>query len=678
MARPLAIDSLSLTGGGAALVTDAAGSIDPRAVAGLFVEDVRILSRWHLDTEAPFQLVGRSRTGPSSDRLLSTISSPGTIDPIATLERARTVDATGLTETIRIVAYSAPVQCVIRLTAARDDQAVFVVGDGRDEAESGSTIADGPVAGRFIVPGPEGGAAVTILADDWMLADGQLQATVDVGRGGTWETEVVVSADLVAATTHPAPTTTVVDASPGDLAVTVATGQADLRALTMAVDGRHVLAAGSPFFLALFGRDSLIAGIQALVGTPGRLTDTLAVLADYQATSVDGSTRAEPGRILHELRLGRAGVFGVAPRTPYYGAVDTAALFVMALGEALRWGASRDAIADVEPAARAALDWCDRFGDVDGDGFIESVPHASGLTNLGWKDSDDSIVDRDGTIIVGSVALAEVQAYWYRALRTMVEIEQHLGIGDGAAYRTAADALAARFTDAFVYPSAEGPYVGLALDPDKRLLDVRASNAGHVLWSGILDPDLGAAVAGQLVAPDLFSGWGLRTLSRDSPAYNPFGYHRGSVWPHDTGIALHGAARYGASSAVVTLAGGLTALGSALHGELPELISGLARGDVGLPIPYPAACRPQAWAAGASLAALRGLLGLEPDVPAGVVRIHPSLPPDHEITVRGLRLGDHEVSITVRGSEVVEADTDGLELITGPKAVLAGSEWGPA
>ena len=155
MARPLAIDSLSLTGGGVALVTDAAGSIEPRAVAGLFVEDVRILSRWHLDTGAPFQLVGRSRTGPSSDRLLSTISSPGTIDPIATLERARTVDATGLIETIRIVAYSARVQCVIRLAAARDDQAVFVVGDGGEAAQTVSTIAGGPAAGRFIVPGPE-------------------------------------------------------------------------------------------------------------------------------------------------------------------------------------------------------------------------------------------------------------------------------------------------------------------------------------------------------------------------------------------------------------------------------------------------------------------------------------------------------------------------------------------
>ena len=435
--------------------------------------------------------------------------------------------------------------------------------------------------------------------------------------------------------------------------------------------------AGSPFFLALFGRDSLVAGIQALLDTPQRLTDILTVLARRQATATDELTRAEPGRILHELRLGRAGVFGVAPGTAYYGAVDTAALFVVAIGEALRWGASSDTIARLLPAAYAALEWCRQYGDIDGDGFVESVPHPSGLTNLGWKDSGDSMVDSDGTTLIGKMALPEVQAYWYRAARTMADVEQHLGLGDGAAALAEAERLAGDFAASFLFDGVGGPFVGLALDTDKQLLAVRASNAGHVLWSGVLSPDVAVPVAHQLADPDLFSGWGVRTLSSAAAGYNPFGYHRGCVWPHDTGFALHGASRYGVGDVVRKLADGLVALGTEQGGQLPELVSGLGRSDLTLPVPYPAACRPQAWAAGASLTIVRGLLGLEPDIPNGVLRLNPALHPGHTITIRGMRCGEHEVSLTATGTELVEIHAPTLDVVTGPAAVLATTGWCP-
>ena len=679
MSRPLATDSLSMTGGGAALVTDPCGSIEPTAVAGLFVDDVRVLSEWRLETNATAQLVGRVRLGPSTDRLISTLGAPAAIDPVATFERTRTVSGDGLREELAISAYSEPLTCALRLHVARDERSIFAIGDVDNGVEVVETVVVTATAGRFLLPGPSGGRAATIEAPGWRLDHDALCIDAHVEAGETWEASLSV---VVERDGPPAPDTDdlallAVETSPPELSAVVAAGRADLRALTIPVDELHVFGAGSPFFLALFGRDSLVTGIQALLDTPDRLTDILTVLARRQATTIDDATRAEPGRILHELRLGRAGVFGVAPGTAYYGAVDTAALFVVALGEALRWGASRDTIARLLPAAYAALEWCRRYGDVDGDGFVESVPHPSGLTNLGWKDSGDSMVDADGTTLIGKMALPEVQAYWYRAARTIADIEQHLGLGDGAAALAEAERLADDVAASFLFDSAGGPFVGLALDDDKRLLAVRASNAGHVLWSGVLAPEVAVPVARQLADPDLFSGWGVRTLSSAAAGYNPFGYHRGGVWPHDTGFALHGAARYGVGDVVRRLADGLVALGTAQGGQLPELVSGLDRSDVPLPMPYPAACRPQAWAAGASLTVVRALLGLEPDVPNGVVRLHPMLHPGHTVTLRGLRCGAHEISLTATGSEVVDVDAPTLDVVTGPAAVLATTGWCP-
>jgi glycogen debranching enzyme len=678
MARPLATDSISLTGAGAGLVTDAAGSIEPTAVAGLFVDDVRVVSAWRLSVDGlTARLVGRERTGPSSDRLFFTLASPESIDPVAVMQRDRTVTGRGFHESLRITAYTHPLTSSLRLTVARDDMTVYEIGD--DWTRPGSRpILDAASVDRFVLPGPPEGPGASIEAPGWRLVDDALTIDASAEPGAVWEGTVAVAASSTERLDSASETasTVAIATNPGGLATVVEQGRTDLRALTIPMDGRDVLGAGAPFFLALYGRDSLISGVQALVDLPDRLTDILAVLARHQGTGSDATTRSQPGQILHELRVGRMGLFGVSPGTPYFGAIDTAALFVVALGEAMHWGARRDDIAALVPPARKALEWCRQHGDVDGDGFIESVPHPSGLTNLHWKDSSDSIVREDGSTFVGTVALPEVQAYWYRALRSMAEIERWIGTSDGAADLAGAERLARRFAESFLFESEGRPFVGLALDDAKRLLNVRASNAGHVLWAGVLPADVAVPVAEQLLRPDLFSGWGVRTLSSTAPGYNPFGYHRGSVWPHDTALALHGAARYGVTSAVQALGDGLVALGLALA-ELPELVSGIARDELSRPVPYAAACRPQAWAAGAPLMVLRALLGLEPDVPAGVVRLHPSLSPGTTVEMHNLQLGEHTLSVTAQGDEIIEVDAPGLDVVTGPDAVLASTTWCP-
>jgi glycogen debranching enzyme len=661
MARPIDPHDISLTGGGAALVTSPDGSIRPDAAHGLVVDDRRVLSSWRLDTiGAVTRRVGWQRTGPSSDRLLFSLTTEAAFDPIGLLEVAREVTAAGFEQTITITAYAAPCRLTLWLTAERDDQVVFHLGDADpdpDDPASTRTLLE-PVDGSGTLHQPGGGGAtLRIEAAGWHAAPHALAIEAAVETGASWTTQVTVAVATGRRSPGQPERSLTIRTAPHELGNAVRIARDDLQALTMPVGAGDVVAAGSPYFLALFARDSMIAGIQYLIESHSPLVDVLTELAAHQAEHFDDATGAQPGRILHELRVGRAGVFGLPAGAPYYGAVDTPALFVCSLGEAARWGAPEADIAKLMPAATAALDWCAAHGDADGDGFIESVPHATGLTNLSWKDSADSIIDRDGTVIVGNVATCELQGYWYRALRSFAALERWLGTGDGAAHDRAAGELAERFCERFVFEHADGPFVGLALDPGKRLLDVRTSNAGHVMWSGILPPAIASSVAAQLAGPALFSGWGIRTVADDERGYNPFGYHRGSVWPHDTALAMLGASQHRCDDATSTIGSGLLALATALDGELPELVSGLARSATTLPVPYSAACRPQAWAAGATLMIVRALVGLEPDVTSGTVRLHPCLPEGMSITIDGLRLGRHHLSCTVHGREVESVET---------------------
>jgi glycogen debranching enzyme len=412
-----------------------------------------------------------------------------------------------------------------------------------------------------------------------------------------------------------------------------------------------VVAAGAPWYMTLFGRDALLTAWSALLVDPELALGVLETLARLQGCREDPGTGEQPGRILHEVRTteSTSGRFADADR--YYGTVDAPALFVMLLGEAHRWGLDPARVRALVPAADACLDWMERTGDADGFLTYAHVPEDTRLRNQGWKDSDDGVLGADGTQPVPPIALCEVQAYRHAAHLARAELADAGGeVETAARHRDRARTLRGAFERRFWLPES-GAYA-LALDGERRPLDVLASNMGHALWAGIADDRKAHRVAEHLLSPALFSGWGVRTLARTAFAYNPISYHNGSVWPHDTALAVAGLARYGLMDSAVTLAESL--LDAAEHHDhrLPELFAGLDRADVAVPVSYPSSCSPQAWAAVAPLLVLRSLLRFDPDLPAGRLRIAPVVPDDWlPLRLQNLRLG--ELTLTV------EVDVDG-------------------
>jgi glycogen debranching enzyme len=425
---------------------------------------------------------------------------------------------------------------------------------------------------------------------------------------------------------------------------------ADLRLLINDGPGpdQRYVAAGVPWFSTLFGRDAIIASFQALAFRPQIAIETLQVLAAYQATEVDNWRDAEPGKILHELRNGEMALAGELPHTPYYGSVDSTPLWLILFGATYDWTGDRAFVDQLWPHAIAALDWIDRYGDRDGDGFVEYERRSErGLLNQGWKDSSDAIRDRTGRGPTTPVALAEVQGYVFDAKRRMAALATLRG-EDNLAKRLFAEseALRKRFEEAFWVEDQR--YYAMALDGDKRHLDAIGSNAGHCLWTGIISPDRARDVADTLMGPSMFSGWGIRTYAQDQPGYNPIGYHTGSVWPHDTSIVAAGLKRYGFDEESNRLVGHV--FQAAQHFEdyrLPELFCGFDRDASSLPVPYPVACSPQAWAAGASFLFLETMLGLRSHAGQGELELrHPNLPEwIGRVTLNNLRIGEASVDL---------------------------------
>jgi glycogen debranching enzyme len=393
----------------------------------------------------------------------------------------------------------------------------------------------------------------------------------------------------------------------------------DLAALRMRPDlaDRATLpAAGLPWFMALFGRDSLITSFQALPYLPELAATTLRVLADRQATLRDDFHEQEPGKILHELRFGELTVFGERPHSPYFGTADATPLFLVLLDEYHRWSGDDELVRALEPNARAALAWIDDSGDADGDGYVEYACRnaTTGLVNQCWKDSWDAIQFADATLARGPIATCEIQGYVYDARRRSARLARELW-GDAALAerleRQAAD-LRARFRTDFWMP--ERGCHALALDGDKRQVDSLTSNIGHLLWSGILDDDHATATAERLMDDELYSGWGVRTLGSGEAGYNPLGYHTGTVWPHENSLIAAGLARYGHRDAAAVLASAIFAAAPHFEHRLPEVFAGYPASLTTVPVAFPTASRPQAWAAGAPLLLLTTLLDLEPEL----------------------------------------------------------------
>ncbi len=422
-------------------------------------------------------------------------------------------------------------------------------------------------------------------------------------------------------------------------------GILDMAALRLPLKGTDrmvfVPAAGLPWFVALFGRDSLIVSLQTMIVYPEFAAGALEVLGQYQATERDDYRDAEPGKILHELRYGELAHFKLIPHTPYYGTADATPLYLVALHAAWRATGNRALIDRQLPNAEACLTWIDKYGDRDGDGFQEyQTRSTAGYENMGWKDSGDSVMYPDGTLVSGPKALCELQGYVYDAWLRMAEIYDELDNKRRAsALRKKAAALFEKFNETFW--DEDSGFYAYALDGQKKKVLSVASNVGQCLWSGIIAPERADRVVKRLMRKDMWSGWGIRTLSANHPSFNPYDYQTGAVWPHDNSLIALGMRRYGFTAEAGMVARDIS--GAASHfllNQLPELYCGLQRDDASFPVQYLGANVPQAWAAATPFMLLQAMLGLQQDAPRGKLYVDPALPdwlPD--VTLTDLRLG---------------------------------------
>ena len=636
--------SLTLIEGTSFVICGGSGDIGDAAVDGLFVGDTRVCDRLVLTIDGDrVEPLAATEPSPFHAVMVGRTRHPGLL-----VFREHWVGS-GLRADLRVRNTGPRSRTVTIAYAVGSDLAgLFDVKDGRAPTDRAQlSVQDG-----CLVLGPyQGHRAATVRASPpaVLSPDGTVTWKITLPSRAEWSGCIEVAAvrdgeELPPSyrcgmpTDRAAPTTRQVRWQatlprlatdvPG-LGDAVAKAGVDLGALRI-FDPDHpedpVVAAGAPWFMTLFGRDSLLTSWMALVLDPRLALATVRTLARLQGTQTDAATDEQPGRILHEVRMGRSVSLSLADGEIYYGTADATPLFVMLVAELYRWGLPLADLRPLLPAVDAALGWMVGPGDLDGDGYVEyqrTSPH--GLVNQGWKDSWDAISFADGRLAEGPIALAEVQAYAYAAWLAGAELAAAVGDDSAAADRRAlAHQLRERFNRDFWLPDQEA--YALALDGDKRRVDAIGSNMGHCLWAGIVDPERVAAVGRWLVSPELYSGWGVRTLATSMVRYDPLSYHNGSVWPHDTAICVAGLRRSGRVEEALYLATGLLDAASATGGEMPELFSGIGRDEAPVPVGYPASCRPQAWASAAPLLILRSLLALEPNVPKGRINLDPALP----------------------------------------------------
>jgi glycogen debranching enzyme len=643
----------SVLDGSTFVVSDRLGDVrcDSDRGQGFFSDDTRFVSRWTLAVDgAPLELLGMNQDAHfASDFFLAPRLRPTDEAPYSVIRR-RCVDRVWLEEITVVNHRNSTCSIRVELTVDADFADLFEVKDGRVAARTVSWREhDDSLTLAYRHQAFE--RSVTIAADrpaaisrdgfvfDVVLERGE-QWTVGLhvtphatqagttfarrGVGGSLDDVRLAKRAELAEWLVDVPTLETEDPA---LARTYRASLTDLAALRMQPDLSEpgtLPAAGLPWFMALFGRDSLITSFQALPYLPALAATTLRVLAARQARIRDDFHEQEPGKILHELRFGELTATGVQPHSPYFGTADATPLFVILLDEYHRWTGDDTLVRALEPNARAALGWMEDSGDLDGDGYVEYSRRntASGLVNQCWKDSWDSIQFADGTLARGPIATCEIQGYMYDARRRAARLAREVW-GDPALAqrmeRLAAD-LRDRFRQDFWMP-ARGCHA-LALDGDKRQVDSLTSNIGHLLWSGLASDEEAASTVERLLDGDLYSGWGVRTLGASEAGYNPLGYHTGTVWPHDNSLIAAGLARYGHREAAEKVACSILAAAPFFEHRLPEVFAGYPATLTSVPVAFPTASRPQAWAAGAPLMLLTTLLGLEP----GAANAHADLP----------------------------------------------------
>lgn len=684
-AEPVPAATVTLVQGASFAICGAGGDIAGRGVEGVFVADTRVCSRLALTVDGkPVEPLAVATRSPFAATFVGrTVDRAFLVFRGAWVGRGLRADVAlrNLTDEDRPAS--------VRVDVDADLAGLFAVKSGRRERAPVTRSAEGGVLsimgedGRrgTVVRSPTGTAGpgsclrwevVVPARSEWMAcvevaavrggAEVELRhrcgeppdEAVPAARQGVWERRLPrIHTDVTG------------------LARAVERAGEDLGALRIfdpEHPGQPVVAAGAPWYMTLFGRDSILTAWMALLVEPRLAGAVVHALARLQGRRDVPETEEQPGKILHEVRFSRGPSLAMRDGDVYFGSVDATPLFVMLVHELWRWGTPLDDLRPVLPAVDAALGWMAGPGDPDGDGYLEYARRTDrGLVNQGWKDSHDGVAAADGTLAGAPIALAEVQAYAYAAWRAGAALAQATGDATAAADRASrADTLRDRFDRDFWMP--ERAAYALALDGDKRQVDAVASNMGHCLWAGIVaDPEKAAAVARWLTSPEVFSGWGVRTLATSMARYNPLSYHNGSVWPHDTALCLAGLRRAGFVDEALELATALLAAADASGGRLPELFAGLTDQEMPTPVPYPASCSPQAWASAAPLLITRALLGLEPDVPGGVVHLDPVLPRGAtHLHLVDVPLGDGRVT--------VEADQDGVAVAGLPRGLsLSGA-----
>jgi glycogen debranching enzyme len=636
----MSAETVSILDGSTFAVSNRAGDMDarPDQPHGFFYKDTRHLSRWVLTVNGVAPAALSTDTVEYYFAQFFLAPPTGTIyrDPSLSLIRRRLIGE-GFVEEVTLMNHgAAPAELVLRVDAGADFADLFEVKDVL--AKKGTLYRE--VRGGELVLGYRRGDFVRetqVGSSEPAEVDGQaLVFRVQVPAKSEWTTRLAVrpvtGGEVHVPKYHSGPRAARpnlrgglqewvegaprVSAYPHHLARVYARSLVDLAALRFYPDilpGASVPAAGLPWFMALFGRDSLITSYQALPFAPELAATTLRVLAACQGKVVDDFREEEPGKILHELRFGELTVFGERPHSPYYGSTDATPLFLVLLDEYERWTGDAALARELEGPARAALLWIDRFGDRDGDGYVEYQRKTeAGLDNQCWKDSWNSVVYPDGQLAPPPRATCEIQGYVYDAKVRCARLAREVWDDEALAVRLAREAadLKRRFNRDF-WVDDRG-FFALALDGQKRRVDTLTSNLGHLLWSGIVDEDRAAPVIRHLTGPRLFSGWGVRTMAEGEGPYNPIEYHNGTVWPHDTALAAAGLARYGDRAGAGRLALALFQAAYFFQCRLPEVFAGYARDRTVYPVEYPTACTPQAWAAGTPLLLFRVMLGLEP------------------------------------------------------------------
>ena len=623
------------------VVSDERGDIEasPTDPTGLFSYDTRFLSRWVLTVD------GRRLNPLSVDDLeyfearFFLVPGTGTVYVNATMSviRQRAVGA-GFHEKLTILNHgNEAVDLTVRVEAGADFADLFEV---KDALEKQGTYAASNEEGSLVLSYRretfERSTRISTSAEA-VVDEGGLTFAVRIAPHGEWTTELDVVAQGLTVGRGAGPVENPerahermrrsldrwvgdaprLESDSDDLRATYRRSLVDLAALRFSpqvAGGRSLPAAGLPWFMTMFGRDSIFTSLQALPFQPELAATTLRALGDWQGVGLDDFRDEDPGRILHEMRYGELTAFEERPHSPYYGAADATQLFVVLLDEYERWTGDRALVRELEIEARAALDWIDDYADLVGTGYVwyQRRNEETGLENQCWKDSWDSVSSRDGTIPGFPRATCELQGYAYDAKTRGARLARLVWDDPALADRLEreATALKDRFNRDFWVE--EGEYFALALDPEGSQVDALSSNIGHLLWSGIVDDDKAEAVAGHLLGPRLFSGWGVRTLAEGEGRYNPIGYHVGAVWPFDNSFIAWGLRRYGFKEEAAVIASGILDAARFFNGRLPEAFGGYERSQTMYPVQYPTACSPQAWSTGAPLLLLRTMLGLEP------------------------------------------------------------------